>query len=108
MYAISIEQSQAAEILSGSLPSLFRFWRTDHRGPLLIHARKATTAKGDFASAPNGERNAFVGVVELVDCITSWPPSADSDELEYHRVLANHRILVQPLPGRQANEMSLS
>ncbi len=40
MYAISIEPSQATEILTGFRPSPCRFWQTDHRGLLLIHACK--------------------------------------------------------------------
>jgi hypothetical protein len=98
MYAISIEQSQAAEILTCSRPFPYRFWRTDHRGPLLIHVRKLKAAKGVFASAPDTACNALVGVVELVDCITSGHPGADRDEVEYHWVLANPRVFVRPLP----------
>ena len=40
MYAISIEQPHAATILTGPPPFHYRSWRTDHRGMLLIHARK--------------------------------------------------------------------
>ena len=46
MYAISIEQPQAATILTGPPPFHYRSWRTDHRGLLLIHARKPKTPKG--------------------------------------------------------------
>lgn len=96
MYAISIEQSHAAEILARLRPWPCRFWQTDHRGLLLIHARTPKPAKG--VSDPGSGGNALLGVVELVDCISSAPPDGDPDEVEYHWLLANPRTFVQPLP----------
>lgn len=98
MYAISIEQSQAAEILKGSRLLPCRFWQTDHRGLLLIHAHKLKTGKGGSVSARDPLCNALVGVVELVDCVASGLPDADPDEVEYHWVLANPRAFARPLP----------
>jgi len=98
MYAISIEQSQAAEILARLRPWPCRFWQTDHRGLLLIHARTQKSAKGVSDSDHVSGCNALVGVVELVDCITSPHPGEDPDEVEYHWLLANPRTFVQPLP----------
>ena len=98
VYAISIEQSQAAEILARSRPWPCRFWQTDHRGLLLIHARTRKPAKGVAASDQGFGGNALVGVVELVDCISSAHPGDDPDEVEYHWLLANPHTFVQPLP----------
>ena len=99
MYAISIEQSQAVEILARVRPWPCRFWQTDHRGPLLIHARTRRPPKGISASDHGSVGNALVGVVELVDCIITSPHlSDDPDEVEYHWVLANPHTFEQPLP----------
>jgi len=98
MYAISIEQSHAAEILAKLRPWPCRFWQTDYRGPLLIHARTPKPAKGVWASDRGSGANALMGVVELVDCIPSAHPGGDPDEVEYHWLLANPRTFVQPLP----------
>lgn len=98
MYAISIEQPQADEILARLRPWPCRFWQTDHRGLLLIHARTRKTAKGVSESDQGSGCNALVGVVELVDCITSTHPGDDPDEVEFQWLLANPRTFVQPLP----------
>jgi len=84
MYAVSIEPSQAAEILTGSRPSPCRFWQTDHRGLLLIHARKRRPSGGTSRSPQGTACNALVGVVELVDCVPAAHAGDDPDEVEYH------------------------
>ncbi len=98
MYAISIEPSHAAEILTRSRPSQCRFWQTDHRGPLLIHACKRKPVKGISPSLQGTACNALVGVVELVVCILSAHPGDDPDEVEYHWVLTNPRTFRRPVP----------
>lgn len=98
MYAISLEQPQATEILARLGPCPFRFWQTDHRGLLLIHARTPKLAKGVSASSQGCRANALVGVVDLMDCITSARPDDDADEVEYHWLFANPRTFAQPLP----------
>jgi hypothetical protein len=98
MYAISIEQSHATEILARLRPWPCRFWQTDHRGPLLIHARTPKIAKGVSSSYQGPRANALVGVVDLMDCITSARLGDDPDEVEYHWLLANPRIFAEPLP----------
>jgi hypothetical protein len=96
MYAISIEQVDLAAILAGKQPVEYHSWRTDHRGPLLIHAAKRKTTKD--LSLPAFAFNTLVGVVELVDCRTHAHPGADPDEIEYRWVLANPRVFARPLP----------
>jgi hypothetical protein len=98
MYAISIEQSHAAALLTKAWPFHYPSWLTDHRGLLLIHAGKQRTSKGPSPSGPAMKCNALVGVVELVDCILFEHPGADPDESEYHWVLANPRVFIRPLP----------
>lgn len=99
MYAISIEQSHAIEILGRLRPWPCRFWQTDHRGLLLIHAHTPKLAKGVSASSQGCRANALVGVVNLIDCIiTSTHTGDDPDEVEYHWLLANSRTFAQPLP----------
>lgn len=98
MYAISIEQSHATEILAKLRPWPCRFWQTDHRGLLLIHTHTKKPAKGCSAFRPGWGANALVGVVDLVDCISSARPGDDPDEVEYHWLLANPRTFAHPLP----------
>jgi hypothetical protein len=98
MYAISLEQSHATEILARLSPCPFHFWRTDHRGLLLIHARTPKLAQGVSASPQGPRANALVGVVDLMDCITSDRSGNDPDEVEYHWLLANPRTFAHPLP----------
>ena len=97
MYAISVDPPSAATILSGPRPCCHRSWRTEHRGPLLIHTRRVA-AKGADVPARGTAVNALVGVVELVDCVACAHRGADPDEVEYHWVLANPRVFVRPLP----------
>lgn len=98
MYAISIEQSQATEILARLQPWPCRFWQTGHRGLLLIHARPPKLARevSAFTREPRG--NALVGVVDLIDCIPSTRLGDDPDEIEYHWLLANPHTFAQPVP----------
>lgn len=98
IYAISIEHSQAVEILTGLRQSPCRFWKTEHRGLLLIHTRARKPGKGASASHRSPGRNAFLGVVELVDCTATTQSGADPDEIEYHWVLVNPRVFAPPLP----------
>ncbi|MHB1422566.1 MAG: ASCH domain-containing protein [Gemmataceae bacterium] len=98
LYAVSIEHSLAAEILTGLRPVPCCFWQTDHRGLLLIHSYTRKPARGASASNQGGGRNALVGVVELVDCIISDRAGFDADEIEYHWVLVNPRVFTPPLP----------
>jgi aryl-alcohol dehydrogenase-like predicted oxidoreductase len=98
MYAISIEQSHATEILTRLRPWPCRFWHTDHRGLLLIHARTPKLAKGVSSRKQEYRTNALVGVVDLMDCIASTRLGDDPDEVEYQWLLANPRTFAKPIP----------
>jgi hypothetical protein len=96
MNAISVPQAVAEEILAAKQPARYLAWRTDHRGPLLIHVAKMERGKGT-AESDGGLCNAVVGVVELIDCIPDNRPGADPDEMGYYWVLASPRVFVRPL-----------
>lgn len=112
--AISIRQPWAWLIIHGGKDIENRIWKTNFRGPVLIHAAKGMTEDewedglwfarhawadtGRPQSAPRGvtaktiERGGVIGVAEIVDCVrvsnSRWFTG------EYGFVLANPR----PLP----------
>ena len=99
MLAVSVQYPQAAAILAALGPVPYRFWQTDHRGPLLIHAGRCK-AGGAFPRWVEGlAYNAILGVVELTDCVRYDHPGADPDEAGYHWVLAGPRAFASPLPS---------
>lgn len=79
MKAISIKQPWAWAILHAGKNVENRTWATKYRGPLAIHAGKAYDHEGEAflrnvmgldvpADLPKG---GIVGVVEVMDCVTS-------------------------------------
>jgi hypothetical protein len=104
MRAMTIRQPRAAALLAAPGPSVQPAWRTDHRGPLLIHA--ATQGAGDPSPDAAGSPvyGALLGVVDLVDCVETGRPSGGPDEVGYVWVLANPRPFARPVPhpGRRA------
>ena len=68
MKALTISQPFASLIASGEKWVENRTWRTDHRGPLAIHAGKGTQylTKTDLAQYPHG---CVIAVVDLVACL---------------------------------------
>jgi hypothetical protein len=83
MKVISIRNPWANLIVRGIKPVENRTWKTDYRGPLLIHASK----KFDFGglewiykhfpeSLALGDsllfRGGIIGEVEMVDCVSSY------------------------------------
>jgi len=92
--AVTIRQPGAAAVFARPGPFQLPAWRTDHRGPLLIHAGKR--GRGDPPDGP-GSRTAYaalLGVVDLVDCVTVGA----ADETGYVWVLANPRRFAHPVP----------
>lgn len=71
MRALSIRQPWVELIFRGDEPIEYRTWKTNHRGPLLIHASRTVEYEdvedlGWTAEAlPTG---ALVGVVEVTNC----------------------------------------
>jgi hypothetical protein len=100
MRAISIKQPHAYSILHLGKSVENRVWRTNHRGPLLIHAgkrqdvpaRRELEALG-FLLPDDLVTGGIVGVVDLVDVVEDHPSRWAMDG-HFHWILANPR----PLP----------
>jgi hypothetical protein len=103
MFAVSVQHPQAAAILAALGPVTCRFWRTDYRGPLLIHAARRPAGRACLGWAEGLACNAILGVVELADCVRTDHPGGDPDEATYRWVLVAPRAFARPLPyhGRQ-------
>ncbi|MFZ7112871.1 MAG: ASCH domain-containing protein, partial [Desulfatiglandales bacterium] len=81
MKALSIKQPWAWLIVNGVKDVENRNWRSDYRGPLLIHASRTWDRKGyDFVCDRLGEYlaskeqfafGALIGRVEMIDCVSS-------------------------------------
>lgn len=78
MRAITIHQPWAELIVSGEKDVENRSWRTNHRGPLLIHAgaRADRSSFAEHGVPEAADRSAIIGIVEVVDCkqerTSSW------------------------------------
>lgn len=111
---ISVRQPWAWLIVNGYKDIENRTWATTHRGPVLIHAAKGLTPiEFDLADAyvkqvradiplpgmKELERGGIVGIVDIVDCVTSSSsPWFDGPK---GFVLANPRkVPFIPLNGR--------
>jgi hypothetical protein len=68
--AITIHQPWAELIVRGEKDVENRSWRTNHRGPLLIHAgaRADRSSFAEHGVPEAADRSAIIGVVEVVDC----------------------------------------
>lgn len=94
-----------------------RTWRTNYRGPLLIHAGISYDYAGantllEMGHDPDAEvmlGGAIIGVVDLVDCVLNLAktrrdmhPDASpwGEPGTYHWLLSNPRPLLAPVPCR--------
>lgn len=67
MKALSVKQPWAELLVSGRKTIEIRTWRTNHRGPVLIHASAKMDDVGfDLKDMPLG---CLVGVMYLTDCV---------------------------------------
>lgn len=108
MRCLSIQQPWPWLILSGHKPVENRTWATDYRGPVAIHAGRSRSYMADIAqieeefgvSIPLDELRfgEIVGVVDMVDCVTSHPSRFFFGP--YGFVFANPRRLARPIPLR--------
>ena len=99
MRAITIRQPWAELIVRGDKDVENRSWRTNHRGPLLIHAggsvnREAVARHGVPEDA---ERSAIIGIVEVVDC-TQQRTSTWHEEGSWGWYLKGARRFREPIP----------
>lgn len=109
--ALTIRQPWAWLVVNGYKDIENRIWATHHRGPLLIHAGSSTTdlhvdvkeyieRKYGVKMPETFDMGAIVGVVDIVDCVTSHPSPW------YHKqgfgwVLAKPRRLpIKPCKGK--------
>lgn len=70
MKALSIRQPWCHHILHDGKDVENRTWRTDFRGPVLIHASKSV-AEIDRDERDAYPRGGIVGVAKIVDCVSS-------------------------------------
>jgi hypothetical protein len=96
--AVTIRQPQAAAVLAGAGPYEFPGWRTDHRGPLLIHAAKRGPGDAPAGRADSPVFGALIGVVHLADCVTTDRAGGGPDEVGYAWVLESPRAFPVPIP----------
>jgi hypothetical protein len=79
--ALSLKQPWAWLIVNGYKDIENRSWRTNHRGPLLIHASSSRPAvTTEYIQKKYGVRlpdklefGGIAGVVEVVDCVKQHP-----------------------------------
>ncbi len=83
MPALSIRQPAAAALVAPPGPFELPGWRTDYRGPLLIHAssRKAGDPPAGRAGSP--VYGALIGLVDLTDCVATEHIDEGPDEVGY-------------------------
>lgn len=76
MKCLSVQQPWAHAIIHLEKRIENRTWRTNHRGPLAIHASKSRGRLGDLAAMGLHESpeeamafGAVIGIVEVLDCV---------------------------------------
>ena len=86
MKAIAIRQPFAHYIVTGDKKIKYRSWRTNHRGPILIHASLTVKMDQDglneycnnngfpVVDSKSLPRGGIVGYATIVDCV-EYPPS---------------------------------
>ena len=105
MKALSVKQPWAAAILFFGKDVENRTWKTDYRGPLLIHASKTFDHRGFERIRGRGDTRlpyfnyrenmgGIVGLVELVDCDCGYHPSDWAERGYWHWILKDP----EPLP----------
>lgn len=104
MRALTIRQPWGSLIVAGIKDVENRSWRTNHRGPLLIHAGAAMDpVEGwrvlEVARLAEIPRGALIGMVEVVGCVRD-SPSRWARPGQWHWELANARPLPRPIPIR--------
>ena len=96
--AVSIRQPQAAALLVAPGPYKRPGWRTEYRGPLLIHAARRMAGDPPADRTDGAAYGALLGVVELVDCMVESGADGGADEAGFVWVLADPRPFASPVP----------
>jgi hypothetical protein len=68
MFALSVRQPWASQIVAGARPHEVRRWHTELRGPLAIHA-SGRLPPGGFPPGRPLPLGYVLGTVELADCV---------------------------------------
>ncbi len=95
--AVSIRQPQATAVLAHPGPFRHPGWRTDYRGPLLIHAAKRLAGDPPAGKVASPIYGALLGVVDLVDCVANGRADGGPDEVGYVWVFDNPRLFARPI-----------
>lgn len=98
--ALSIRQPWASLIVEGRKDIENRTWRTEHRGPILIHAAKTPDHEARDRLCRYGDPSGgIIGIAEVVDCVTGHQSPWFSGPIGW--VLANpRRLKLTPCAGR--------
>jgi hypothetical protein len=96
--AVSIRQPQAAALMVQPGPYRRPGWRTDYRGPLLIHAARRMAGDPPADRSDGAAYGALLGIVELVDCMAESGADGGADEAGFIWVLADPRPFASPVP----------
>jgi ASCH domain-containing protein len=99
---LTIRQPWAELIIMGIKPIENRSWKTEHRGPLLIHAGQAYEGTPDiehkYGIDPDAlDYGAIIGRVDLIDIVTEH--ASEFFVGPYGWVLRNPRRM-SPIPAR--------
>jgi hypothetical protein len=95
MKALSIHQPWASLIVHGIKTVENRKWRTNHRGPLLIHAGRKLGRDNPHPGV-QADDYGLIGSVELVDCVRDHR-SPWALEAHWHWILVNPRRFPRPV-----------
>lgn len=103
--ALTIHQPWASLIMAGIKDIENRRWSTKHRGPLWVHAGRAT----DSTASATGARRLLdtddlpagmvLGLVTVTD-VVQHHPSQWAEHGYWHWILADPRPLAEPIPFR--------
>jgi len=99
---LTIRQPWAEAIVWQTKRTENRTWKTNHRGPLAIHAGAGYDRWAIIYGLEHDVRSAIVGVAEITDCHwADWGARCCGpwgDEHVWHWTLANVQRLAAPVP----------
>jgi|SRR5579862_1472300 len=103
MRCLSLRQPWASMVVSGRKDVENRSWRTNYRGPLLIHASRTVDrdACRDYGLDPDSlPTGVILGVVTVANCTEPEKPcrSKWAKSGLYHWLLTDPRLLRRPVP----------
>jgi hypothetical protein len=100
MRVLTVHQPWAGLLVDGIKDVENRGWKTNYRGPLLIHAGAATDPYYGRSSLPPNcaVQRAIVGVVTLFDCVYGYT-SAWAEPGQWHWLVGNARAFRHPIPA---------